>query len=72
MADISSGGAKTNVFMDVSYPLYAQRLQRDDVKSEAWLAPGLAHGFLRVRHTSDVAGDAFNRVCSAISTFLTR
>jgi acetyl esterase len=50
--------------------VFAEPLRGDGVESDAWLAPGLAHGFLRVRHTSATAADAFRRVRPGISQFL--
>jgi acetyl esterase len=48
--------------------LYVEKLQRDGVKAEWINEPGLVHDYLRARHVSATAGEAFARICKAINS----
>ena len=51
--------------------VYSDRLCAAGVDSELHLGRGLIHGFLRARHMSKPAGDAFDKICKAVRNFLT-
>ena len=46
--------------------LYVQKLQAAGIAAEWLNEPGLTHDYLRARHLSRRAGEAFSRVCDAI------
>ena len=48
--------------------LYVEKLQQAGVKAEWINEPGLVHDYLRARHVSATAGEAFARICKAINT----
>ena len=50
--------------------VYSDRLCAAGVNSELWLGRGLIHGFLRARHMSKPAGEAFEGICDAVRRFL--
>jgi len=50
--------------------VYAEKLLAAGVSAEAFVATGLTHSFLRARHASAGAGDAFDRIAKAIVAFL--
>ncbi|MBT3556127.1 MAG: alpha/beta hydrolase [Rhodospirillales bacterium] len=49
---------------------YARRLEAAGVDVELIVESGLVHSFLRARHVSNRAGDAFTRVCDATKRLL--
>lgn len=50
--------------------VYSDRLNAAGVSSELRLGRGLIHGFLRARHMSVPAGQAFEGICGAVRRFL--
>ncbi|MEX0924128.1 MAG: alpha/beta hydrolase [Rhodovibrionaceae bacterium] len=50
--------------------VYSDRLCAAGVNSELHLGRGLIHGFLRARHMSKPAGEAFEGICKAVGKFL--
>lgn len=50
--------------------VYSDRLCAAGVNSELRLGRGLIHGFLRARHMSKPAGEAFDGICGAVRRFL--
>lgn len=51
-------------------PVYAERLREAGVVAEVVVEPGLPHGWLRARHDSARARDAFTAVCDGVSGFV--
>ncbi len=47
---------------------YAAAITAAGGRAQAWVEPGLVHGYLRARHSAPRAAASFARICNAIST----